>query len=624
MKKRFLSGLLAVALVLTLAPAAWAAAVPSEAEAAQALAALDVMVGDQDGNLNLGSAVTRAEFTKMAVAASTRRDTVGDAVAVKPYPDVPQTHWAASYVKAAVDLGLVQGDLRGNFNPSRSITLAEGVTIVLRLLGYQDSDFTGVWPSGQMAQYRALKLDQGITCGEGSAMTRRDAMYLFYNLMVTKNTSGQYHLNTLEPTLNLVSAAGELDQVALINSAMEGPVVAAPGWQSQVPFSLSGATVYRGGSRSTLSAIQNQDVVYWSKSMRTVWAYSRKVTGTYEKAAPSASAPASVTVAGKTYAIETTSAAFALSDLGSYKVGDSVTLLLGRNDGVAAVADTQAAQTLIYGMVTQVADAPYDDGAGGSYNARTATIFATDGNLYNYLFDDKYLEAGDLVRVDTTDESVKLKRLSAGKLTGRVSADGTRLGSYTLADDVEILDTYETCTPVRVYPSRLAGVNLTGDAVRFYALNAQGEISHLILKDVTGDLHQYGVITGVTEISAGLATASTYVYDVGGQTLAASSETTVYNLKVGPCQIRLEGPQTVERLYNLTELKVDSISGNTVVSTNNRTYTISDSVAVYIRKGVDEYQLSTLARVLEGDYTLTAWYDKAEDQGGRIRVITAQ
>ena len=176
MKQRLLAGLLAVVLVLGLAPAALAAA-PAEGEAAQVLAALDIMVGDESGNLNLGATVTRAEFTKLAVAASTSRDAVGDTVSVKPYPDVPQSHWAAPYIKAAVDLGLVQGDLHGNFNPGRSITLAEGVTIVLRLLGYQDSDFTGVWPSGQMAQYRALKLNEGVTAGQDSAMTRRDALY---------------------------------------------------------------------------------------------------------------------------------------------------------------------------------------------------------------------------------------------------------------------------------------------------------------------------------------------------------------------------------------------------------------------------------------------------------------
>lgn len=626
MKQRLLSGLLCAVLVLGLlpglAPAAQAAA-PAEEDAAQVLAALDIMVGDASGSLNLDASVTRAEFTKMAVAASTSRDAVGDTVAVKPYPDVPQTHWAAPYIKAAVDLGLVQGDLHGNFNPGRTITLAEGVTIVLRLLGYEDADFTGVWPSGQMAQYRALDLDEGVTAGQDSAMKRRDALYLFYNLMITKNKEGTYYLNVLEPTLNLVNTAGELDRVALINSAMEGPVVASSGWQSQVGFDTASATVYRNGGESTLSAVQNQDVVYWSESMHTIWAYSNKVTGIYESAAPSASNPTSVTVAGKSYDIETTEAAYQLSDLGGYQVGDSVTLLLGRNGGVAAVGEASLAQDLVYGVVLSVENTTYEDSDGNSYNTRTATIFGTDGNTYRYPVESRSLEAGALVRVTNSEDGVEIRGLSSTKLTGRVSSDGKTLGRYTLASDVQIIDTYETCTPIQVYPSRLAGANLTGSTIRFYALNAQGEISHMILEDATGDLHQYGIITGVSEVSAGLVTNSAYTYDVGGVKQVFTSDTTIYNLKSDPCQVKMESDTTVERLYNLTEVEVDSINGNTIVDAQNRSYTLSDNVAVYVYEN-NEYQLTSLERVSGGDYRLTAWYDKPENEGGRIRVILAR
>ena len=599
------------------------AAAPAEEDAAQVLAALDIMVGDASGSLNLDASVTRAEFTKMAVAASTSRDAVGDTVAVKPYPDVPQTHWAAPYIKAAVDLGLVQGDLHGNFIPGRTITLAEGVTIVLRLLGYEDADFTGVWPSGQMAQYRALDLDEGVTAGQDSAMKRRDALYLFYNLMITKNKEGTYYLNVLEPTLNLVNTAGELDRVALINSAMEGPVVASSGWQSQVGFDTASATVYRNGGESTLSAVQNQDVVYWSESMHTIWAYSNKVTGIYESAAPSASNPTSVTVAGKSYDIETTEAAYQLSDLGGYQVGDSVTLLLGRNGGVAAVGEASLAQDLVYGVVLSVENTTYEDSDGNSYNTRTATIFGTDGNTYRYPVESRSLEAGALVRVTNSEDGVEIRGLSSTKLTGRVSSDGKTLGKYTLASDVQIIDTYETCTPIQVYPSRLAGANLTGSTIRFYALNAQGEISHMILEDATGDLHQYGIITGVSEVSAGLVTNSAYTYDVGGVKQVFTSDTTIYNLKSDPCQVKMESDTTVERLYNLTEVEVDSINGNTIVDAQNHSYTLSDSVAVYVYEN-NEYQLTSLERVSGGDYRLTAWYDKPENEGGRIRVILAR
>ena len=626
MKQRLLSGLLALVLVLGLAPAALAAA-PAEDEAAQALAALDIMVGDQNGDLALDRTITRAEFTKLAVAASTSRDTVGDTVAVKPYPDVSQTHWAAPYIKAAVDLGLVQGDLRGYFNPDRTITLAEGVTLVLRLLGYEDSQFTGVWPSGQMAQYRALDLDEGIIIGQDGSMTRRDAMYLFYNLLLTKDTSGQYYLNTLEPTLNLVNSSGELDRVALINSAMEGPVVADAGWQSDLPFAASTAKVYRNGAASTLERVQVQDVLYWSESMRTVWAYDEKVTGTYQSASPNAAAPTSVTVAGRTYQIESTQAAYDLSDLGEHQIGDTITLLIGRTGGVAAVADSQVSGGVLYGVITAVENVSYDDGKGGTYSARTVTVAATDGGSYRYQTTSRSLEAGQLVRVEP-DSATPVSRLNETHLTGKVSGDGKRIGNRDLADNVQIIDTYESRTPIKVYPQRLAGVSFTGDMVRCYVLNAQGEISHLILDDVTGDIHRYGVITEVEEIDAALPTggftlSSSYTYDVGGQELVFGSASAVYNLEEGPCQVKMDTDSSIERLVNLEQRRLSSVSGTVAVGSDDREYAVSETVAVYeVVNG--EYQFSSLARISGGDYTLTGWYDKAENQGGCIRVIVAR
>ena len=624
MKIRLLSGLMTVVLVLGLLPAALAAA-PTEKEAAQTLAALDIMVGDSQGNLNLGRTITRAQFTKMTIAASASRDTVGDMVAVKPYPDVPQTHWAAPYIKAAVDLGLVQGDLYGNFHPDEEITLAEGVTIVLRLLGYQGSEFTGMWPAGQMAQYRALGLHENITCGQNDSMSRQDALWLFYNLLLTKNKGGSYYLNVLEPTLNLVNADGELDRVALVNSAMEGPlVVGGSGWSSQLPFSVESASVYRNGNAVTSSSIQNQDVVYWSQSMHTVWAYSDKVTGILEDVQPTASAPTSVVVAGKTYPIETTEAAYLLSDLGEYQEGDSITLLLGRDGGVVSTGTIAQDEALLYGVITKVENVEYNEGS-DTYQTRAVTIFATNGQTYRYQLSNRYLREGDIVQVIQGGDELEIKRLSTNsKLSGKVDSKATRIGDHKLAAEVQILDTYESCTPIRIYASRLAGMEITQNMVYFYALNPQGEISHLILKNATGDLHRYGVITQVMEVDAGMQVSSSYTYDYNGMQQVFGPSSAIYHLNKGPCQIKMDSDATVERLYNLSSQRLESISGDGqfAIGTNQRKYTLAQNVVVYLYQD-DHYQISSLSRVSEG-YTLTGWYDKEEAQGGRIRVIIAQ
>lgn len=622
MKKRILSALAAAALAVGLLPAALAAA-PDRQEAAEVLAALDIMVGDQNGNLNLSSTVTRAEFTRMVISASPFRDSAGDAASVSPYPDVPKSHWAAPYIQAAVGAGYVSGYLDGTFRPGSSITLAEGVTMVLKLLGYENSDFTGAYPAGQMAAYRNLNLDEGISASANSPLTRGDVLCLFYNLMTTKNKSGVYYLNVLEAGKNLVSADGVIDRVALVNDAMEGPVVAdAVNWQSKIPFDLANATVYRDGKASSLAALQSLDVVYWSKPMNTLWAYTKQVTGTLEAVAPNTSSPASVTVAGQVYALESNEAAFAFSNLGQFRTGDNVTLLMGRTGNVAAVRGTgeSGVITATYGIVTAVADSPYTDNQGNSYNRHTITVMTTSGAVNSYPTTSNY-RAGDLVRITTENGELQIKRPTTTKLSGVVSRDGKRLGNKSFAANVEILDTYED-TAVRVYPERLAGLEITERMVRFCSTNAQGEIERLILREATGDTHTYGILTSVNEVNVGMMVSSSYVVNVAGQEVPIVNPNGVYNLKQGPCVIKgsLSAP---DRITNLDSVRLDAILGYTALTDRNQTLDISERVAVFEVRD-DTYYYSSLARVSGGGYTLTGYYDKAQDQGGRIRVILAR
>lgn len=625
MKKIFLPALLCAAMVTAMlpAPAQAASSTVSETEMAQVLAALDIMVGDQNGNLNLDDSVTRAQFTKLTIAASPMGDSVGAATTVSPYPDVPYTHWAAPYVEAAVSAGYVNGFLDGTFHPDETVTLAMGVTMVTRLLGYTDTDFSGAWPSGQMTLYHNLDLDEGISAGQDSPMTRRDAMCLFYNLLTAKTKSGQVYLTTLGHSL---TASGEMDRLSLINSAMKGPVILDGDWQSKVDFPVSTAKVYRNGRASSLDALQSNDVIYWSGSMRTLWAYSSKVTGLYQAVSPSSSNPASVTVAGKTYAIETSDAAYALSNLGSFKTGDSVTLLLGRDGGVAAVVPAGSVSGTRYGVVTSVSNSSYTDTDGNNYTAKTVTLTATDGNSYSYpVGANSSLKAGDLIQVTTAGGSAQVTRLSQSSISGKVNAAATQIGTFKLADDVEILDMNSDGAARRIYPSRLSGTRLDSSDVKFYRKNSSGEVDVLILNDFTGDLCSYGVLTSVSEVdqSAGGMSAlyGSYQYDVGGQTYTYVLQNGVLNLSTGPVKIEGSLPSP-DKISKLTPVKLQSLDSTSAVDQSGNTLPVYDSAAVYELEN-NVYRLSSLERVRTG-YHLTGYYDKDPADGGCLRVIVAR
>ena len=614
--KRLFSALLAACLTLTLVlPASAAGNAASLEDAVQTVTALGILNGDGSGGLNLSAKVTRAEFVAMAVKAMPGGDGVGRA-AVAPYPDVPRSHWASGYVEAAVGRGLVTAFSDGTFRPNQEIKLAEAVSMALSLLGYEAGDFSGAFPTGQLAMYHRLKLSAGVTAlSAASPLTRQDAVYLFYNLLSAKTKEGTPYIQQLGHSLD---ASGRPDVVALVNGQMEGPVVARGyGWQSSLGFTPS--KVYRNGSAASLANIQDYDVVYWNASMGTVWAYAKKATGPIQALEPSGANPSSVTVAGRTYAIESSAAALALSDLGQYRLGDTVTLLLGRSGGVAAVEDVSVSAGEKVGVVAAVDKTSYPDGSGGTYTAQTVTLLATDGQTYQYPTRGGY-KVGSVVRamVAGNGGEVTLRGLANASLTGTVSRDGARLDKYAFAQGAEILDVSDG-RGAAIYPSRLAGLKLDSGKVKYYSLNPQGEIETLILNDVTGDAYQYGIITGFDETGEGTSKLRTYRFDVGGVRHTVSGSTK-FQAAAGPVRI-LGEPSNPERLYGLTAAKAGQVIGNQFV-TGSQKYTLSDSVVVYeYRDG--QYYLSSLARA-ESAGDVTGWYDKAESEGGRIRILVVK
>lgn len=610
--KRIFAAALAACLTLALAlPASAAGNAASLDEAVQAVTALGIMKGDGSGSLNLSAKVTRAEFVTMVVKATPGGDGVGQA-ATSPYPDVPRSHWASGYVEAAVRMGLVTAFSDGTFRPDRETALAEAASMVLSLLGYGPDDFSGSYPSGQLAMYRSLKLDRGVSADRAaSPLTRQDAVYLFYNLLSARTKEGIPYIQQLGHSLD---ASGKPDVVSLINGEMEGPIIAQSGWTSSLPFSPG--KVYRNGSAAVMANIQDYDVVYWNASMSTVWAYAQKATGPIQAVAPSGANPTSVTVAGQTYDIETSDAAYALSDLGRYRLGSTVTLLLGRSGGVAAVADPTASAAERVGVVVKTAKGTFPDGNGGTYTGQAVTLLATDGQTYQYQVQGAY-KTGSLVRAAVgRNGEVSLRGLSTASLSGTVNREGTKLDKYAFAQGAELLDVSDGRGAV-IYPSRLAGLKLDRSKVKYCSLNPQGEIETLILNDVTGDACQYGYITGFEETGEGTSRFCTYRYDVDGVSYTISGST---KFPATGGAIKLLGdPADPDRLYSLTATKTGQIVGSQFVAGNQR-YTLSDDVVVYDTRTGGCF-LSTLARAEESGAQLTAWYDKAESEGGRIRII---
>ena len=616
MKKRLLSLLAVLALVFTLAvPVALAADGDTMLETVRVLG---ILSGDENGNLNLSAPVTRAEFVKMMTAASTYKDSVGSSTA-SLFTDVKSGYWANGYIKLAVEQGWVTGSVDGSFRPDNTITLEEACTALLRLLGYDSGSLAGSFPDAQLSKSKSIGLLDDLNAVQGQALTRQDCVTLFYNLLTCQNSAGLVYGTTLGYTIT----NGEVDYSTLVTNDIKGPYVST-GSSISLPFGTDNITVYRNGSKSDLSTLKQYNVYYYNENLRTVWIYSDRVTGTLTAVSPSRTAPTSVTVAGTSYTIGTSTATYKLSSQGGFADGDTVTLLLGMNGEVVDVVTAAESSSIYYGVVitSEKSAATSSTTTSDTTSVQVVTTVAcTDGVERTFYHDGSAQRTGRVVTVTVDQSGTTVKSLSEKALSGKVNASGTSFGDYSFADNVEILDVDDEGGYARIYPSRIAGVTLDKEDVRYYSLDENGDIDRLILNEVTGDTLDYVYVTSAASSSMDMNTSGTYRYLLDGQSQTLSGST-IYNISIGGAALLYEDG-AVKNFQQLEDVTLTELS-DLYAMAGNRKYALAEDVQVLLKDSSGNFYATTLSEINAGDYTLTGWYDDLGfAAGGRIRIIIA-
>jgi hypothetical protein len=115
-------------------------------------------IGYPDGTFRPSSDLTRAETA--AVVSRIENLKNGEPLA-NPYKDVPEEHWANSYINKVTHAGYMQG-FDGEFRPNDPISRAEFVTIVLNIRGVDPvplqafDDTAGHWAESMIGTAEAL------------------------------------------------------------------------------------------------------------------------------------------------------------------------------------------------------------------------------------------------------------------------------------------------------------------------------------------------------------------------------------------------------------------------------------------------------------------------------------
>jgi hypothetical protein len=182
-KKSAVSILLVMCLIISsLVPSMVFADAPDNSAAIIRLQQLGVV----DSSItDVNSQLTRAQLAKAIAVAKDLTDEAATLSGSTIFPDVESYSELSGYVNALLSRGLMYGRPDGYFHPEGGVSYSEACIILVKLLGYTDSDVTGMWPNNYISKATDLKLNDKITLKKNENITVGVAAVMLDRLLDT-------------------------------------------------------------------------------------------------------------------------------------------------------------------------------------------------------------------------------------------------------------------------------------------------------------------------------------------------------------------------------------------------------------------------------------------------------
>ncbi len=398
------------------------------------------------------------------------------------------------------------------------------------------------------------------------------------------------------------------------------------------PFaSLAGGTggykMYKNGITASVSDIAQYDVATYDSAAKVIHISDLRITGLFENAYPNTTAPSTITVFGKSFPILSS----AVADLQSFKLGDSITILLTAGRQVAGVVSPSAARGTAVGLAQVSGTSASVTLLDSSDIVLTGKISATAASL-----------DGRLVSVSSSKVGyLTLSALTGDSTHGSLNVAAGTLGSKALAGNARIFETVGAGKLSEISLDDIALSSVSAGKILFVRYDYANRPSIVVLNDVTGDGYQYGYFVftpGYTEYDDDdsfydkeypAKIAVRYASDSGSETVTTAVKCILSVATGTPGGLayrgdgELAGSVELKDLRGLTRAAFDS--KNMTLSTSAAVYPISDDVQCYNKSSNVWFSPGEdgLAAALAFSNDLTVYYDKAPDQGGKIRLIEA-
>ncbi len=181
--------------------------------------ALGIIEGYTDGTFGPEQNITRAEFAKIAVTAAGAKDTAAMLEKnASSFKDVKAGVWYTGWINASESLGIFQGDGNGNFRPNDSISNQEVVTVLMRLLGYNDN-LTGTWPTNYITQANKVGILDDVAIVASAAAKRADVVVMLDDALDTEIVTYDKDTNEFVMKQNKVA---DSDAKTLLEDSFDG------------------------------------------------------------------------------------------------------------------------------------------------------------------------------------------------------------------------------------------------------------------------------------------------------------------------------------------------------------------------------------------------------------------
>lgn len=161
------------------------------------LQSLNIMTGDENGDLMLEKNVTRAEFASLTVRMMSMQNLADSYTEKSKFVDVPDDYWAKAYINFLTGLNVISGTSETTFAPEDNIDVSAASKILVCALGYDlMAQKRGGYPQGYLAEASELKILNGVDTTE-NPLSRRGVARMIYNsldvdIMTNTNTANGY------------------------------------------------------------------------------------------------------------------------------------------------------------------------------------------------------------------------------------------------------------------------------------------------------------------------------------------------------------------------------------------------------------------------------------------------